>query len=161
MKLVDMYNHMAKDKLKANGYGPIIFDGREYCLGIAELDSEFTEFMTHGAKRYCKRDLSDGELHITVAGVPKKGFECLKNDINNFRPGLIFDGKTTGKLQHSYHFVEELYIDRAGNESGDYIDLQPGDYLLSTEGAELVNMSLDDLFSIEEGVQVYDEGELF
>ena len=83
-----------------------------------------------GAKRYCVED--EGELKITVAGVPKKtGARCLNGDIDNFAEGLIFSGNITGKQTHNYFFIDDIYIDEEGNETGDSIDLSPCDYLLS------------------------------
>ena len=61
----------------------------------------------------------------------KKGAKCLNDDITKFKHGLIFDGKTTGKLTHGYMSVEEIYIDERGNEVADSVDLFPCDYLLS------------------------------
>ena len=127
---VEMYNTLCKQKLLANGYGPVKLDGKEYWLGIAEDDKEYTEFKYQGAKRYCGRSKKDGKLHITVAGVPKKGAECLEDDINNFVPDFIFDGSRTGKLTHYYIYAEDIHIDEEGNEIGDSIDLQPCDYCL-------------------------------
>lgn len=131
---VAAYNEKCKALLRANGYEGVEFEGQEYWLGVAESGPEdvFTEFITQGAKRYCKRT-EDG-LHITIAGVPKKGVECLNDNIANFQPGLIFPGTKTGKLTHKYIYVPDIYIDEWGNETGDSIDLTPCDYLLSHEG---------------------------
>lgn len=127
---VDAYNQSCKEKLLANGYGAVVKGDREYWLGVAELDGVYSEFKTAGAKRYCGR--KDGKLRITVAGVPKNGAECLKDDINNFHKGMIFDGVTTGKLTHKYIYVDDIYFDKNGNETGDSVDLTPCDYLLDT-----------------------------
>lgn len=141
---LDEYNRKALEKLQANGYDVITIEGRNYQLGEAALDGTYTEFITVGSKRYAKRDTS-GCLSITVAGVPKKGVACLQNDINRFRKGLIFDGKTTGKLAHFYDYVEDIYTDSNGNEVGDYIDLEPCDYLL------------DDILSVDDILYEYIE----
>lgn len=69
------------------GLGLVEYKGEQFRLGIADFDGEYSEFLTHGSKRYCYRD-SEG-LHITVAGVPKDGVYCL-DDITNFRKGFIF-----------------------------------------------------------------------
>ena len=127
---IEMYNQLCKQKLLDNGYGPVIIGSKEYWLGIAEVDKDnIVEFKSLGAKRYAYRD-HEGELHITVAGVPKKGVECLGNDIENFTRDTIFDGETTGKLAHYYIYTEGIHIDEDGNEIGDSIDLQPCDYRL-------------------------------
>lgn len=71
---INEYNQNCKDRLTANGYGPVIFKDREYWLGVAESseEDEYIEFKAMGAKRYCGRHKADGQLTITVAGVPKK-----------------------------------------------------------------------------------------
>ena len=132
-KRIEQYNEICKNKLLANGYGPVDHNGREYWLGVAELDGVYSEFRLIGAKRYCVRDAKTNELKITVAGVPKKaGAKCLNDDIENFRDGFIFDGKTTGKKLHTHIFREEIFIDEYGNEIGDSIDLSDNDYTLSS-----------------------------
>ena len=127
------YNHRTKQKLIDAGYGPVLHNGREYWMGVAEKDGEYTEFKTQGAKRYCCRDASTCQLKITVAGVPKKnGAKCLNDDISRFTSGMIFDGKTTGKKTHFY-LHSEIYTDEKGNITADSIDLEPCDYLLQAE----------------------------
>ena len=129
------YNEKCKDKIRSSGYGPVIFRAREYWLGVAETDGDkdlYTEFRIQGAKRYCGRSVADGQLHITVAGVPKKtGAACLQDDINNFTTGFIFRGEITGKKLHTYYF-NEVYEDPEGNITGDSIDLSECDYLLDS-----------------------------
>lgn len=147
------YNQLCKDKLIANGYGAVEHNDIEYWLGVAELDGEYTEFKVMGAKRYCGRAVKDGELHITVAGVPKSGYKCLNNDISNFTKGMIFDGNTTGKLTHTYSYISEIYIDENGNETGDSIDLTPCDYKLDS----VTTVDWEALFTEEIEVQTYEE----
>ena len=131
-KAIEKYNKRCMQKLKDNGYGPYKSGDRVVWLGVAEhagKKDEYSEFVTVGAKRYCGRKLSDGELHITVAGVPKTGVKAM-SDITDFRKGLIFPGEITGKKMHTYRYVDEIYIDEFGNETGDSVDLSPCDYLL-------------------------------
>lgn len=139
MDKVDEYNQTCIEKLNANGYGGVEHEGKTYYLGVAEFDGSYEEFITTGAKRYACRYAEDPrnkektwhKLKITVAGVPKKtGVDCLNDDINNFKKGLIFDGITTGKLTHAYIYNNEIFTDENGNECGDSIDLTPCDYLL-------------------------------
>lgn len=130
---IEEYNKECIKKLAANGYGPVHYKGRDIYPGVAEHDGkkdEYSEFVTVGAKRYCGRKLSDGELHITVAGVPKAGALCLHDNIEYFKRGLIFTGDVTNKKTHTYKYVDEIYIDDAGNETGDSIDLSQCDYVL-------------------------------
>lgn len=159
MDAVTSYNEECKRKLCDNGYGPVMRDGKEYWLGVAELDKQCYGFKFLGAKRYayCKYDEKKDIIldpKITVAGVPKeKGAECLKGDLANFRPGFIFKGTETGKLQHKYYFVDKIYVDEDGNETGDSIDLIPCDYLLdSYEPEEWASMFSDEII-----IQTYEE----
>lgn len=126
------YNEHCKELLRANGYGCVEHNGREYWLGIAESDPDddvYTEFKYMGAKRYAGRH-KDGKLSITVAGVPKKeGVKCLNDSLDNFTPGFIFDGEITGKKTHSYIY-EEIHTDSFGNECGNSVDLTECDYKL-------------------------------
>ena len=157
MEKVAAYNEGCKEKLRANGYGPVVKDGKEYWLGVAETEGDsdkYTEFKYMGAKRYCGRCLEDGKLHLTVAGVPKKpGAKCLNEDISNFTPGFVFPGTKTGKKTHIYFYVPEIYIDENGNETGDSISLIPCDYELDC----VERYDWEELFSEEVEIQIYDE----
>ena len=148
---LEAYNESCKARLRERGYGAVEHNGREYWLGICELDGQYKEFISVGAKRYAVRMLND-ILKITVAGVPKSGVLCLKDDIRNFRKGLIFDGETTGKMQHTYFFEEDIYTDANGNERGDSIDLSPTTYVLDSVNSP----DWESIFEEEIEIQVYD-----
>lgn len=156
---VNEYNNKCIEKLKANGYEPVEYNGETYIPGCAEFDGSYSEFRVLGAKRYCCRYSDDprnkeknrGKLKITVAGVPKNGVDSLNDDINNFTTGHVFGGIDTGKLTHHYIFNDEI-TNEDGILRGDSIDLTPCDYLLSS--IEVVN--IEDLFTEEIEVQVYD-----
>ena len=143
-KKINAYNERCKELLKANGYGAVKIGNKEYWLGCAEVDGIYSEFRTVGAKRYViryadipkyrepdeKGNILANKLKITVAGVPKKAAKCLKDDINNFHRNFTFDGETSGKLQHTYYFEKDIWIDEFGNERGDSIDLSLTTYVL-------------------------------
>ena len=159
---VKEYNERCKEKLKANGYGPVIVDDKEYWLGEACVDGVYTEFRTMGAKRYAVRYAADSsnkekdwnKLKITVAGVPKKkGVLCLKDNINNFHKNFVFDGETTGKLQHTYFYESEIWIDENGNERADSIDLSPTTYILD----DVTVIDWEKLWEEEIEMQVYED----
>lgn len=135
------YNKECEDKLKDRGYDPVVYKGKKYVLGSATVDGIYSEYTTLGAKRYACREAISKELHITVAGVPKKGVATLKNDINNFKKGIIFTGTVSGKKKHEYRYVDKIYTDKDGNITGDSIDLTPCDYLLD-------DIKLEDFFSL-------------
>lgn len=151
------YNDGCREKLEANGYGAVEKDGEKFWLGAAVSEGDkdlYTEFKYEGAKRYCGRNVASGKLKITVAGVPKKdGAACLNDDINNFHPGFVFDGVKTKKKTHVYFTVDDIYIDKNGNETGDSISLIPCDY-------ELDSVNVPDweaLFDDEITIQIYEE----
>ncbi|MBO5869839.1 MAG: hypothetical protein J6Q89_03720 [Clostridia bacterium] len=146
------YNEECKQKLLARGYGAVLHNGREYWLGVAELDGTYTEFVSVGAKRYAVRDAKTGKLKITVAGVPKSGVNCLHDDLRNFHAGFIFDGATTGKKQHTYFYENDITTDANGNERGDSIDLSPANYLLDS----VRNVDYEKIFREEISIQVYE-----
>ena len=149
-----LYNKLCKAKLKAAGYDPVMFNGREYIPGVAELDGEYTQFRTVGAKRYCCREKDTGELKLTVSGVPKKaGAKCLEDDIEKFQSGFTFRGEITGKLTHLYQYVDEIYQNKHGDWIADSVNLVPCDYLLD----ESIEHALDTFGEEEIYIQVYDE----
>lgn len=152
---IRQFNENRKKQLRERGYGAVMHNGREYWLGVAELDGQYKEFISVGAKRYAVRDLN-GKLKITVAGVPKAGVNCLKNDLHNFHAGFIFDGETTGKKQHTYFYEDDITIDKNGNERGDSIDLSPASYLLDS----VRSVNWERVFMEEIEVQVYDNSVL-
>ena len=157
MEAVEAYNEHCKELLRANGYGPVMRDGKEYWLGVAEHEGDkdtYYEFKYMGAKRYCGRCLKDKKLHITVAGVPKEnGALCLNDDIDNFHVGFVFDGNVTGKKTHVYFNRENIYIDENGNETGDSISLIPCDYELDSVNV----VDWEELFNEEIQIQIYEE----
>ena len=155
MEKVAAYNRQCKEKLEANGYGCVKIGEREFWLGVAERDGVYSEFRSCGAKRYCVRDKETGKLKITVAGVPKKGAKCLDDEINNFHRGFIFDGETTGKLQHTYYYEPEIWIDENGNERGDSIDLSPTTYVLDDVSVP----DWDKLWEEETEIAIFEIGE--
>ena len=151
MEKVNAYNENCKKKLEANGYSCVKIGEREFWLGVAENDGEYSEFRTCGAKRYAVRDAGSGKLKITVAGVPKKGAACLNDEINNFHRGFVFDGESTGKLQHTYYYEEDIWIDENGNERGDSIDLSPTTYVLD----DVTTIDWNSLWEEEVEIPVY------
>lgn len=165
MDKVNEYNEGCKAKLAANDYGCVKIGDREFWLGVAEVDGIYSEFRTCGAKRYVcryadipkyripdeKGRTKANKLKITVAGVPKKGVDCLKDEINNFHRGTVFDGETTGKLQHTYYYEADTWIDKNGNERGDSIDLSPTTYVLD----DITVVDWDSLWEEEIEIPIY------
>ena len=97
------YNKSVLDKIKyvsnllnidINRFSPNDIKGISHPLGVFEIDGEYIEFITQGAKKYAYKD--DDGLHITVSGVPKKAEVALKK-LEDFKDGYVFKYKDTNK----------------------------------------------------------------
>lgn len=120
------YNKSVDDKISKvanfydidiNRFTPIDCEGIPHKIGLFDKDGEYLYFKTLGAKKYSYVDKAKKKLHITVAGVPKEGVVCLKNDINNFNDNLFFNASDTGKKQIFYNDEQPSLkvIDYLGN----------------------------------------------
>jgi hypothetical protein len=131
---VKKYNKKCIQLVKAAGYEGVMHEGKVYWPGVAETErkDKYSEFKYMGAKRYCGRSYEDNKLHITVAGLPKDkdAVKVLKDDIRNFSKNTVFSGEESGKKTHHYQYIDNIYIDVNGNETGDSVDLSPCDYKL-------------------------------
>lgn len=95
LKKLEAYNNKRIKMLEDNNF-VVDINGKKFYLGTAENDSKFPikKFKTLGAKKYCYEDKK--ELHITIAGVSKKGAKKLKS-IEDFKVGLTFDSEYAGQ----------------------------------------------------------------
>lgn len=160
-KKIARFNRECIEKLKARGYDGIEYNGKIYYPGVLEDDGQYMQFKTLHSKCYAKRPLTaigdnfimGEDLQITVAGVPKKGAASLENNLNNFKVGFIFDGKTSGKLQHKHNFINKIYVDEWGNLTGDSIDLSPANYQIKDSNIpDFEGFEYEDI-----EVQIYEE----
>lgn len=109
------YNQSVEDKIKKvsnilkipfDRFSPTDSKGEAHLLGVFESETgkgrsfTYDKFITQGAKKYAVE--KDGEIEITVAGVPKKGAKCLKR-LEDFRDDLVFDHKYTNKKTLMYN----------------------------------------------------------
>ena len=108
--------------------------GKKHPLGVFDPDEFYKEFVTLGAKKYCDKT-ADDKIHITVSGVNKGGAAAV-HTLKDFRKGLCFDYKTSGKKLLTYNDEQpELSVeDYQGHEtkiSQQYgINLAPVEYNL-------------------------------
>lgn len=116
MDALNKYNDSVREISRARGYGTIEYNGKTYTIGVAEFDGNYSEFVTLGSKRYCYRE--NGELHITVAGVPKIGVAELQDDIKNFRKDMVF--KETHKQAATYIYVDWIHQIMVNGETIEY-----------------------------------------
>ena len=173
-KVIEDYNIYVENKIKfvsnlleipIEKFMPTDSKGKKHMLGVFEKDAEYTEFITHGAKKYAfvekikNKELNnnfkkicdiDNEncyaMGITVSGVPKCGVQEL-NSLDDFKDNLIFHFNTTNK--HLLFYCEDMkeidVIDYQGHKT--HINqtcgccLLPNTYELSKslEYAELIS----------------------
>lgn len=72
-------------------------DGEKQILGVADYEGKYDRFKTLGAKKYAVE--KNGELEITIAGVPKKAGAQLMGNLDNFRIGYRFEVKDTDSVK--------------------------------------------------------------
>lgn len=114
-RVFDEYNQSVIKKIQKvssalnipfENYAPEDSKGVKHLLGIFECETgagrkyTYDRFITQGAKKYCVE--IDGQIEITVSGVPKSGNKCLKR-IEDFRDDLVFDYKYTNKQTIMYN----------------------------------------------------------
>jgi len=128
--IFEKYNQSVEDKIKKvckergiafERYAPSDIKGIPHLLGVFECETgkgrtvTYDKFITQGAKKYAYE--IDGEIHVTVSGVPKAGgAKCLKS-LDEFRDDLVFDFDNTNKLTLFYNDKQESYTitDYLGN----------------------------------------------
>ena len=81
--------------------------GIKHKMGVFDEEKPYQEFVTQGAKKYAYKQ--DDKIHITVAGVPKKGAKQLK-DLNEFKDDFVFDYEFTGKQMLMYNDEQESFM---------------------------------------------------
>lgn len=87
----DAYNKQRKQDSIRNGGTAVDRKGNRYYLGLYEYEGTYKQFVTMGAKKYAYVDQND-QLHITVAGVAKKGAAEMasRGGISRFKEGFVF-----------------------------------------------------------------------
>ena len=124
MNVINEYNNFVERKIKFvsqhlnidfDRFAPIDIKGKRRMLGVFDHDGHYDKFITQGAKKYAFE--INGEIGITVAGVPKEGAKALKR-LKDFRDDFVFKYEDTNK--HLLVYCEEqektLLVDYQGNE---------------------------------------------
>lgn len=124
MNVINEYNNFVERKIKFvsqhlnidfDRFAPIDIKGKRRMLGVFDHDEHYDKFITQGAKKYAFE--INGEIGITVAGVPKEGAKALKR-LKDFRDDFVFKYEDTNK--HLLVYCEEqektLLVDYQGNE---------------------------------------------
>lgn len=79
---------------------PLKPNGKPAPLGHWDFEAVYRQAKFEGAKKYCY-NFRNGDIHITVAGVPKSA-ACQLTNIKQFKDGLIFNRETCGKKLVTY-----------------------------------------------------------
>lgn len=103
INIIKEYNNFVKKKIEfvankfkisVEKFAPKDVKGKEHMLGLFDNDAHYDKFITQGAKKYAVEQ--EGEIKITVAGVPKSGAKALKR-LEDFRDDFVFRFKDTNK----------------------------------------------------------------
>lgn len=105
--------------------------GIKHPCGIYEDDGDYKRFVTMGAKKYAYED-EQGDLHIAVSGVSKKGASALSK-LEDFDEGFIFDTKHCGKQLVTYIDHQDPFTlpDGSRIEQNKAVHMMPTTYELS------------------------------
>lgn len=143
------YNASVIEKLKSSSnyygipyemYAPADINGKIHPMGLFEVDAIYDDFITTGPKAYAA--IENGQLEITLSGVPKEGVACLK-DIDDFKDGKVFTSEVTKKCVHFYcdnmdkiNIIDYFgHIYTVADKSG--IALMPTDYILGADNGSM------------------------
>ena len=114
--IFDKYNQSVEDNIRKvselrgipyERFAPADIKGNAHLLGVFECETgkgrsvTYDEFITQGAKKYAYK--IDGEIHVTVSGVPKSGGAKCLSSLDEFRDDLVFDFEHTNKLTLAYN----------------------------------------------------------
>ena len=114
--IFDKYNQSVEDKIRKvselrgipyERFAPADIKGNAHLLGVFECETgkgrsvTYDEFITQGAKKYAYK--INGEIHVTVSGVPKSGGAKCLSSLDEFRDDLVFDFEHTNKLTLAYN----------------------------------------------------------
>ena len=110
MKFVTEYNksieELENNVAKKLGFDPELYTaltnkGKVKRLGIMEREDDCEEFKTLGAKRYV--DLVDGQIHCTIAGLPKSAGESKIKSVDEFNNNMVWNTRESEKQIAMYN----------------------------------------------------------
>lgn len=129
------------DILKLNELNKKIESTAEYYgynigrLGQADLEHKNIDFKMLGIKQYAIKE--NGEVKITIAGIPKENGKYLNGDLNNFKLGCCFPGalKTATYVSAKKYTI----IDDKGKpfETAGYCKITNEDFILKNYDSKI------------------------
>ena len=124
--------------------------GERHCIGLWENDGSYDKFVFLGAKKYAYE--SNGDIHITVAGVSKKGASALKS-LEEFTEGFVFDYDYSGKKTLFYNDTQGPYTVTDEQEHTEVIEHTHGICLMPTTYELSSSVTYQDYLSALEFIQ--------
>lgn len=109
----------------------VTIDGKNYYLGLAELDGEYKKFKSMGAKKYAYIDEND-ELHITIAGVNKSNGAKELDSIENFDENFTFYESGGQCAKYNDEVIHTLNFNGVEFETASNIAIVPSTYKLKS-----------------------------
>lgn len=130
------YNQAQEALSISNGGYAVDSKGEYHYLGVYEVDEQYKEFRTLGAKKYAYTD-DDGHCHVTVAGVVKSagGKELDKaGGLDAFKDGFVF--REAGGMEAVYNDNIRMILNVDGHELliTDNVYIHDGEYTLGLTG---------------------------
>ena len=108
-------------------------NGRRFYMGTFDDDENYSRFRSWGAKKYAY-ETEEGDLHITVAGVPKKDGAVelsKKGGLDVFKPGFVFSDINKLEAVYNDENIGRTRIDGRMVNITKNIVLRPTTYSLS------------------------------
>lgn len=104
---------MLKESARVNDiplekFMPVDPKGRQQIIGTLDHDGSYSEFVTHGAKKYCYRDKNDGQLHLTMSGVSKKQVYLFNDNLENYTHDFVFPHDSLYSSKNRYRCINPV-----------------------------------------------------
>ena len=134
-------------------------DGEKQIVGMADYEGNYDKFKTLGAKKYAVE--KNGELEITIAGVPKKAGAQLMGSLDNFRIGYRFEVKDNDSVKLRQDWKKTLTYNDDFNEifmiDGKELHIQSNVAILRTTYELNITDEYQELISNLNSVYVQDD----
>ena len=161
----ESYNNRCKIASIDHGAYAVDRHGITHYMGVAEMEGEYYQFLTWGAKKYASQDKM-GHIDITIAGVRKKSTKNAAGDIvewggadeledagglEKFAPGFVF--RKAGGLESVYndHVYKKINVEGHDLQITRNVCLRPSTYAvgITCKYATLLDALQDTYISID------------
>ena len=109
--------------LTIDDYSPKDKFGERHTIGFFDTEKPYDRFITLGAKKYLVEQ--DKKLKLTLSGVKKSAVSAIEK-MEDFKDGLTFDSKTSGRLISYYNENQTPVTWKKGEYDEYFSDFQYG-----------------------------------